>query len=650
MNLWSGIRPLWLALLVLVAAPAWAAGPPALSAYGGLPGIEDMSISPSGEGLAIVGRMDGQRQLVVFDRERRLRATAPIGETKLRYIRWVGEDVVMIVSSVTEDLGTVFTADKAEIFGAVLVPVNGGKPEMIFGNRSNIAKSVFGDYGVRKVDGKWLAYFGGVELKPMADRMSYMIEHTRPALFGVDAARNAPRKIAPSPSAIYWRRWLIDDRGVVAATLDRNHVNGRWHIANERGSVIASGTHPTGDVRLVAFGQTGATVIYATEDEESGERRWLEVPLVGGASNEVFADADIERTYVDPTNGRLLGYLQRGTPPTPVLFDPAHQSAVRKVYRAFPRLDLRIVEWTPDFTHFLVHTSGNGDSGTWYVVDMARGKADPVGNDYPLVVPEAVGNISTVSYKAADGLDLDGILTLPPGREPRNLPVVMLPHGGPHSYDKAQFDWWAQAFAARGFAVFQPNFRGSTNRDEAFRRAGYGQWGLKMQSDLSDGLSELARQGIVDPRRACIVGASYGGYAALAGVTLQQGLYRCSVAVAPVSDLRDMYWTDYRESGGNKMIKRALQESLGPPSGFAAVSPRRLAGRADAPILLIHGKDDTVVPFKQSSAMADALRAADRPHELVVLEDEDHWLSRPETRKQMLEATMRFVIQHNPPD
>jgi dipeptidyl aminopeptidase/acylaminoacyl peptidase len=169
-----------------------------------------------------------------------------------------------------------------------------------------------------------------------------------------------------------------------------------------------------------------------------------------------------------------------------------------------------------------------------------------------------------------------------------------------------------------------------------------------MQSDISDGLAELARRGIVDPKRACIVGASYGGYAALAGVTLQHGIYRCAVAVAPVSDLGDMYSTDIRESGDSAMVKNSLRESLGNPATFSDVSPRKHAAQADAPILLVHGKDDTVVPFKQSQAMADALKNAGKPYELVVMPNEDHWLSRSATRQQMLEAAMRFVQQHNP--
>ncbi len=251
--------------------------------------------------------------------------------------------------------------------------------------------------------------------------------------------------------------------------------------------------------------------------------------------------------------------------------------------------------------------------------------------------------------KSADGLDLEGILTLPVGKGSKNLPIIMFPHGGPTAHDEPRFDWWAQALASRGYAVFQPNFRGSTNKDAAFIEAGHGEWGRKMQSDISDGLSYLAAQGIVDPKRACIVGASYGGYAALAGVTLQKGLYRCAISVAGVSDLQMMVSTDIRESGSNPVLIRNLRAEIGKGRELRDVSPRRFAAQADAPILLIHGKDDVVVPYRQSTVMADALKDAGKPHELVTLDGEDHWLSKSATRQRMLEAVVTFVEKHNPP-
>src|SRR5262249_23938626 len=140
-------------------------------------------------------------------------------------------------------------------------------------------------------------------------------------------------------------------------------------------------------------------------------------------------------------------------------------------------------------------------------------------------------------YAATDGLQIPGYLTLPPGRPATGLPLIVLPHGGPADRDVAGFDWWSQALVAEGYAVLRANYRGST-LGPRFLSAGFGEWGRKMQTDLSDGVRFLVNERIVDPGRVCIVGASYGGYAALAGVTLQSGVYRCAVSVAGISDLR----------------------------------------------------------------------------------------------------------------
>jgi dipeptidyl aminopeptidase/acylaminoacyl peptidase len=185
--------------------------------------------------------------------------------------------------------------------------------------------------------------------------------------------------------------------------------------------------------------------------------------------------------------------------------------------------------------------------------------------------------------------------------------------------------------------------------------AGYGEWGRKMQTDLSDGVRWLVDEGLVDPARVCIVGASYGGYAAMAGATLDQDAYRCAVSVAGVSDLRRMvnweasqgirrdnqtvrYWN--RFMGADKLNDRALD----------TLSPALQAETADGPLLLIHGRDDTVVPIEQSRVMANAMRRAGKPVEFIELDGEDHWLSRAETRQRMLTETVRFLEANNPPD
>ncbi len=251
-------------------------------------------------------------------------------------------------------------------------------------------------------------------------------------------------------------------------------------------------------------------------------------------------------------------------------------------------------------------------------------------------------------------MELDGILSLPPGREARNLPLVVLPHGGPlDAWDDVRFDWWAQAFASQGYAVFQPNFRGSGGHTVAYRKAGYGEWGKKMLSDIADGVAELGRQSLIDPKRASIVGGSYGGYAALAGVTLQQGLYRCAVSVSgPANMANFMDWQAKRhglESASLRYYQKLTGADHGSSSFLNDISPTRFAARADAPILLIHGKDDTRVPIEQSRDMASALKGAGKVVQYVELEQEDHFLSRGTTRIAMLNAAVAFVEKYNPP-
>ena len=637
-----------MAVLLAWSTPANTTPPPPLEAYGDLPAIEDMALSPDGIRVAMVSRSGSTRRLSVSEDGREL-LSMPLLNMKFRDVAWAGERTVLVISSKTESLPLGLNADKAELFEAMLVPLDGGKPEKVFGRRHSIDDSVHGLYGVRQVDGRWKAYFGGIETARTRDRRTTVFKHGRPALFEVDLGDNQTRKIAPPAERPAIRRWLVGANGQIVATFDVDD-RGNWEIRNASSLPIAGGNDPTRGVRLICLGKDGRSAVYKVEDDARQTIRWLSVPLAGGLAQEVLPRGEIEEVYVGGEDGRLMGYMEGGPGKKPVFFDPGRQADIDAAFTAFPGYDLRLKDWSPEFGLILLRRSGKGDSGSWLLFDTAAKTARLVGKERPSIGAEHFGPVSRVEYKASDGLSMDGILTLPPGRKAEKLPAIMLPHGGPSSHDTLTFDWMAQAFASRGYAVFQPNFRGSTNRDEPFRRAGNGQWGRKMQTDLSDGLAALARRGIVDPARACIVGGSYGGFAALAGVTLQNGVYRCAVSIAGVSDLGDMYWTDYRESGKSIAVRHSLIEDLGDPALFDEVSPRLHAARADAPVLLVHGKDDTVVPFRHSAKMADALKDAGTRHELVLLRKEDHWLSRSETRKQMLAETMRFVRMHNPPD
>ncbi|WP_235506483.1 alpha/beta hydrolase family protein [Altererythrobacter sp. Root672] len=634
----------------LIGAAASAAEAPPLEAYGNLPSFEDAALSQTGNSLAVLAVQGGQRKVIMFDAATmQPKRALTVGDTKIRDIEWIGDEALLMVTSQTEDLGFGFTTNQAEFERGVVIPAKAGEEvRVVFDKNRSMLRALRGDYGIREVDGRWTGFFGGIRLGQRNDNHDYYLEHTRPSLIALDFGQERVRSVSDPAREGERRSWLVGGGGKVVATLDIREDTGAWQIVDASGNHLADGTNTGGDVGLAAIGHDGSSVVYWAEDEE-GYSRLYQVPFGGGSPpTEILADESLVETYRDPSDNRMIGYLRRGTTDEQVFFDADKQALAEKIGRAFKGRTTRMMAWTPNFSHVIVNTTGNQDSGSWFLLTSAQLKARLIGEERPQILAEEVGPISTFAYKAQDGLDLDGILTLPPGREAKNLPIVILPHGGPGSHDEERFDWWAQAYASRGYAVFQPNFRGSTNRDQDFQRAGYGQWGRKMQSDVSDGLAALAAQGIVDPRRACVVGASYGGYVALAGVTLQHGLYRCAVSVAGVSDLDLMFRTENAEYGYSKMIKHSLIEELGPRSGLRETSPRLFAAQADAPILLIHGRDDTVVPYEQSTKMADALKDAGKPFEFLELREEDHWLSRADTRNQMLAAAVAFVERYNP--
>lgn len=297
---------------------------------------------------------------------------------------------------------------------------------------------------------------------------------------------------------------------------------------------------------------------------------------------------------------------------------------------------------------FLV--SGSSAAGDYYLLDRKRNVADRIAQSRPDIAPEDIGQVLTIEYKARDGLTIPAILTMPTNRQAANLPLIVMPHGGPESYDFVGFDWLAQFFASRGYLVLQPNFRGSTGFGVSFRDAGRGEWGGKMQDDITDGVNALIKSGRADPQRICIVGASYGGYAALAGGAFTPELYKCVAAIAPVADLPRMLIDERDEYGADHWLLDYWKDLIGDPkaerSKLERISPVNYAGKFTAPVLLIHGKDDLTVPISQSERMERALKSAGKEVEFIRLKGEDHHLSKSETRLATLQALDAFVGKH----
>ncbi len=448
------------------------------------------------------------------------------------------------------------------------------------------------------------------------------------------------------------------DGKVVARLEEFDHGEG-WRALEgaDGGRVIASGKSVWGFPSLTAFGRTrGSVVLTQTNDGDFDPPR--EVDLATGKIGDAMVDGAPAQVIRDRASHLTIGFRVGGFFDDVVFLDPSIEAKWRGVQAAFPGEKVTLVSWANGMSRWVVEVEGPHDSGRYFLVDLAKSTASLLGAIHPQIKPDQVAASTWFDYTAGDGTKLRGVLTLPPGREPKNLPLVMMPHGGPGNgtYDTPAFDWWAQAIASRGYAVFKPDYRGSGGLGRAFERAGWGQWGRLMETDVSDAIPALAAKGIIDPKRACIVGWSYGGYATLAAVTVQHGFYRCAAAGGAVSDLNGMmWWTQHRSESKLDPGLRYWSQAMGlknsdDPTG-KLYSPAKLASRADAPILLIHGKDDTVVPFQQAQEMDDALRGAHKSVEFLVLPTSDHWIGNGSqvNRQAMLGAMVAFLEKYNPP-
>ena len=644
----------WVAAALAVAGAtlgsAAAAASPSAEAYGRLPGVELMRLSPDGDKFAFVAVSGEQRKLYVATLAGKFLIVAPVGQTKVLGADWAGDDHLLVTTSSTVDLRAEFKF-KYEFASVVQIDVSNSKGFTVFKDEKAIAPVVLGEYGSGAQGGKWYGYFAGISFERSVSR-EFVFDHGWADLYRVDLQTGRPELAMRGAPDL--ENWVVRPDGVVAATERYDQRSGRWSLqaGGLAGKSLLERTSALGAIGTAGLGRTPDTVVVV---DNTGDRSTVEeVSLKDGATSPILGDVEATGFIHDPATGLLIGAATVGEPGA-VFFDPKLEAAYTDTRKAFPEFQMRLASFSQGLGRLIVETEGTGDSGTYWIVDIASGHAQPIGRLHPDIKPADVGPVSVVKFKASDGLQMDGVLTLPPGRPAKNLPLVVMPHGGPIGIsDTPGFDSWAQAFASRGYAVFQPNYRGSSGHGVAFRQAGYGEWGRKMLSDMKDGMQALADQGLVDPKRACIVGASYGGYAALAGVTLQHGLYRCAVSVSGPADMGSFFdWEVERRglySDATRYWRAATGMDKGGSSVLKAISPAAHAADADAPILLIHGRDDTVVPVEQSRAMEAALKRAGKPVELVEISGGDHWELHEDARMATVTGSVAFVMKNNPPD
>jgi dipeptidyl aminopeptidase/acylaminoacyl peptidase len=612
-----------------------------LAAFGQLPSLEDVAISPDGTKLAFV-RTDGEtRKLLVIPLgKNEVMGAVLVGTAKLRDVEWVDDDNVLATISSTSPPPFGFTGATREWFQLVNFDVSKLKLRPLSFDVEHVEtfNVITGGWTMREVSGRATLYTRGYCVREGTVPCLFSVAYPERRVHLVDEAREPDTD------------WLMDESGNIAAQFTYHDDKKLWEIKTRKErhwTVVASGTAAIDTPHMLGFNADGSGIL--VRFLVNGDPQWRPLNLSDNTWGPALArGASFSRTIEDRKTGRIIGGVRDIGSSAYVFFDNELQAHWNAVLRAFPDERVKLESHSDDFSRLVLKVFGPKDGYVYALYDWYSHRATILGRIYEGVATPA--EVKAVSYAAADGLEIPAFLTLP-GGSAKDLPLIVLPHGGPAAADTLDFDWWSQALAAQGYAVLQPNFRGSI-LDSKFLQQGFGEWGRKMQSDLSDGVRYLAREGIIDPKRVCIVGASYGGYAALAGVTVETGVYRCAVSVAGISDLRLFRkWTIANEVGQSQRYwDRFMGTADQKDPALIAISPIEHVAAVTVPVLLIHGRDDTVVPFEQSDVMLSALRRAGKTATLVTMKHEDHWLSRGETRLQMLQATVDFLKANNPPN
>ncbi len=433
-------------------------------------------------------------------------------------------------------------------------------------------------------------------------------------------------------------RWFVE--GAKISTWYRHDEKAPWQLLQQVGGIderwLPLAVPSDADTLLVASRQGRDT--WALFNYDAVARKTTD--LVAGSPTE-----DLVRVEED-ADAEVQRVVTNGLKPTTWWFEPDWQRIQRAVDAAIPGA-VNTLSGDPKGA-VLIASHADREPGRWLLLDTTRMKMKTVGHAMLNFDTAPLQPMDTLTYAAPDGLKIPAYLTLPAGPK-RPRPMVVYLHGGPIARDHWGYDQDAQVLAQAGYAVFQPQFRGSAGFGAAFEAAGYRQWGLAMQDDVTAGVKAMIDQGVADPQRICIYGASYGGYAALWGLARTPDLYRCGVSLAGVSDIGEMF-TDWSDINADKVGPEAMRFFVGDvatmKTQFDAVSPQKHADQIKVPVLLAHGKDDKRVPIGHSRRMASALEAAHVPVETHWYDGEAHGLAYQADERDFQLALLAFLDRH----
>lgn len=655
------------ALLLLAATlgvdqPSEAAGktapgaPPPAAAFGGLPDYTEVTLSPNGQRLAWIDNSQPKPRVGIFDVDARtlLRAIVRTEDLTPWRLTWSDDDTLLITyRTSTESGGDPDTL--REFFITLAYDPRGGDGRMLpAANRwrrgAEAASSAYlvqaqTDKPHKVIMGSSVACSGG-----------------QSCLLEVDTSTGDSHLLKAGSAATV--RWVLDRGGAPLAREDWDSLKGAYRVYALSGNDLREIVRrdDSDPPRLAGVLPDGTALVLLASDGRPHKAAWA-VPLDGSPIRLLAEDPDEDLTggYTDPHTGAIVGVYIGGSDSTIRWLDPQAQQRYDVVSRSFPSKQVLVYGWSVDGSRTLAAVESPSAPPVYYLIDFETRHADVVAAAYPRLLRAALGESRDITYQSRDGTKIPAYLTLPPGQGTGPHPLVVLPHDGPNWRDYPRFSWLVQFLATRGYAVLQPQFRGSTGFGEAFEKAGYREWGGVMQDDVTDGVRAMIDQGVADPRRVCIVGMSYGGYAALAGAAFTPSLYACAVSINGISDLRalmrsqvpqpvplfatrrgQVYYFGRTRSAAASKFKERVGSETDPRLGTK--SPINSVAAITIPVLIAYSLG--VTAEDQSIPMVKALTKAGKSVAVVELPEEVAWLSRSDTRTLLLEALESFLKAH----
>lgn len=620
------------------------------------------AISPNGRFVTFISGEGTTARVILLTLETSQSREIPIGAgLKPRAVRWAGNDNILATLAYVErpPWATLARDPRWEITRTLSYSITSNEIKMIVPFENLQINTSLPIERVNSSDNSTILISGYTFFDTAGlltdNRGGDIHSRFRLGLFEVNPSTGRGRRLTTGTNKT--KEFYIDNNGDPRLRLDidvRNEVTSLFVFANNDWKKLLEYNNAIElPFEIVGFLDSANAVVLTDQDNGTVAQK---LDITTGTRTRIFEieSASIGGILSDPYSHLPIALLYDSLTPIIKWLDPQMERYQNALNRAFQGKNVYIESWDEGKTRLIIGVESGNFQYRSYLFDTRTRQVEDLSILPEGLVAETSSPKSLEKFRASDGTEIPAFVTRPSGSNGKKMPAIILPHGGPRANDDSGFDFISQYLASRGYIVIQPQFRGSTGVSIAFERAGHGEWAGLMQQDVTDAVNWAIAQGMVDPSRICILGASYGGYAALIGATLTPDLYACAISYGGVSDLAKLQNQAEEEQGRNSTSLAYWREHIGlsrfDTAKIQAISPVFQAARARVPILLIHGKDDVVVPITESINMANALRLAGKTYQFIELDGEDHWLSREASRERFLTEIERFLAPILRPD